>query len=225
MATRKTSSKKNESSTIEGSEGGYTSAEGPKVDVSAGELESLRRSALETLEGEEKEKVQLINLTMGDVTFYPPAESGMGMQKCTVSPFQLSPAVPVKVARSLLTRKKASRFGNAKNSFYPLPDVAPPNYRGEQFKDPVSGQVLLTNKYRPRKGTTMPNGRPMYHSVEQAHHFLSRLTTTQAIRRFIRDFDPRPEVTAFASLVMDFRERQRLESLGYSSVEPRGVLN
>ena len=59
-------------------------------------------------------------------------------------------------------------------------------------------------------------GRPVYHSIRQAQIFMARgLKTVPGVRRYITEFDNRPEVTQYATLVIDYLHGRAQANLGY----------
>jgi len=211
-----------ETGAVDGSEVGYEMSKAVLPQATETEVETAIEHALREMKERGEEMVQLINLSMGPVTFWVPR--GTGSAKCRVQACQLTPPMPKDFADRLLIRPKPTRFDPRKWTWHDLGRTEPPNHRPETFTDKTTGRTIPTSTYRPKDGVTLVNGSPMYHSVNQAQHFLARLTTPSAIRRFIREFDARPDVTLYASLVLDFRERARLERSGYGELEQTNAM-
>ena len=191
---------------VTGSEQGFEVGGEEKVQVSNIEMEA----ALQNMQQNNEEMVQLVNLTMGNATVWIP--KGIGSARAVVKPFMLTPPVPKSFAEKLRKRKPPSRFDPQRYVWHELPDAVDSPPAPKSFVDKNSGQTVYTSTHRPLDYEKRPDGSPLYHSVSQAQHLIARMRTVEAIRRYIREFDPRPQVSSYAALVMDFRERSRLDS-------------
>ena len=215
MARRKNTNQNH----VEGSEKGFEVSGEQKINVSNVEMEA----ALKHMKTEDEEMVQLVNLTMGNATVWIP--KGIGSARAVVKPFMLTPPVPRSFANKILKRKPPSRFDPQRYVWHELPAEAEGQPEMKSFVDKNSGQTVYTSTHRPLSHEKRPDGEQLYHSVSQAQHLVARMRTVEAIRRYIREFDPRPQVSSYAALVMDFRERSRLDRMGLGSQGGSNLMN
>ena len=181
-------------------------------------------------ESKDVELAQIVNVEMTTVEIDIP--EAMGLSKYGVRPFSVSPPVEIQWAESLLSHsmKRISTPANqrrlgetGKPTFVLLAPAEPPNFKKKTWLDPHSGRTFTYSQYRPKVGTLRPDGRQMYHSEEQAFFVVSKMLTTEAIQRYIREFDSRPNVVNFAHTVINYRQEQQLQRAGVSSRTNRAV--
>jgi len=220
VANKKTPKRDGAGDPLKGSEGGYTVD--PQIPVSV--PENQVRAAMEKMLARNEEMIQLVNMTMGSATLWVP--SGVGTARAAVSPFQLTPPVSATFAEKIMLRRPPTRFDPQRYVWHPLPPPRPEDGGERQhFTDKNTGQRIFTSTYLPEENVTSPNGKRIFHSVSMGQNFVARLRTSAAIRRYVREFDPRPEVTSYAALVIDYRERSRLDRMGLGAVETATPMN
>lgn len=176
------------------------------------------------------ELAQIVNVELTSVEIDIP--EAMGLSKYVVTPFSISPPVEMQWAEALLkhsmerisTPANKRRLGETgKPTFVLLAPAEPPNFKKKSWVDPNSGRTFTYSQYRPKVGSLRPDGRQLYHSEEQAFFIVSKMLTTEAIQRYVRDFDSRPNVVNFAHTVINYRQEQQLQRAGVTSRVNRAV--
>lgn len=155
-----------------------------------------------------------------------PTENGLMTIK--FKPFQRSRPLHPKYVQAVTRTRTGRRFGIQITDFAVEPPrealndkLQPiPGTRGDckgrlSFKDPNTGTRVMTCPYGDCPRHPLPQG--IYHSIWQAQNFISHLRSDSVIREYVRRFDPRPEVAAFAQLVIDYRVRTAMEATGLGS--------
>ena len=89
----------------------------------------------------------------------------------------------------------------------------------EKIEGKPTGHVIKTCPLANCPSHPRPEG--IHHSVWQAHKFISLMRNVSAIRRYVREYDPRPDVASFAQRVIDRRiaieEKER--GLGTTNID------
>lgn len=176
------------------------------------------------------EMAQVVNVELTNTTVDVPV--ALGLSSYTIRPFDISPPMRTEwienITRHSMARMNTPasqrRIGDTgKPTLMVLAPSEPPNFKKKEWKDPNSGRVYQINTYRPKQGVLRPDGRQMYHSEEQAFFVVSKMLTTEAIQRYIRDFDNRPNVVNFAHTVINYRQEQQLQRSGVTQRISRAV--
>ena len=179
---------------------------------------------------DDNELAQVINVTM--TTNQVDIPQGMGISPYKIGPFDISPPVAIEWAESILrhstnrvtARGPDRRLGETgKPTLMIVQPAQPTNFKMKEWKDPNTNRIYTINTYRPKFGTLRPDGRPMYHSEEQAFFVISKMLTVEAIQRYVQDFDNRPNVVNFAHTVINYRQEQQLARVGVTSRVSRAV--
>lgn len=167
-------------------------------------------------------KVRLVHLGLGTITInLPQGPKGQAFKQVEVGPFELTPELTVKQARSLI--KAYTKLWPDGRPVVPTLDVVPPakpnGVPSKAFFE-HNGQKLETCYYT--SGTDYddylsPGGEAYHHSIFQAQHFISSRQSNDAIKRFLDEFDNRPPVLLFGTLVQNQRDQERLQALGMSN--------
>lgn len=152
-----------------------------------------------------------------------------GNQTIKFKPFGISPLLHPKYVESVLKipeNANRGRHGYYWQWFWPTPPKLQVDNSGNELKsgergscmgkmsflDKVSGQKVNSCIYGNCPIHKQPQG--IHHSIHQAQLFLARLKSDSVIRRYIKDFDPRPDVAHFATLVLTQRAKRLREQMG-----------
>lgn len=148
-----------------------------------------------------------------------------GIQPLRFTPFARSePLHPLFI--NSITKKRVRRpYGEPLFDFVVEPPSALVDKKGNEIAgkpgdckgklgwvDPISKRFVSTCLYSECPHHKRPDG--IWHSIWQAQRFLSKLKTESVIRSYVTNFDPRPEVSAFAQLVIDQRQKKLREAAG-----------
>ena len=182
--------------------------------------EELNKAAEKASEKNEDEEVRLINLAMTPCTIF--IGHGRGHKRVKVEPFGITPSMPKREAMKYLQPPQRPQPGLVTFRWVMEPKRHKPGKReSESFVDKTTNITIPTCSWAPSKNKTM-FGRPIYHSIKQAQTFMARgLRTVPGVRRYITEFDNRPEVTQYATLVIDYLHERAQENLGYASDSTR----
>ena len=97
--------------------------------------------------------------------------------------------------------------------WHECPEPRPKGAKSQSFKT-SDGQTFQTDVYAPPEGLEI-NGRKIYHSINQAQHFIGKvLRTKEGVQRFITEFDTRPEVAAYGNYIIMLKDREQREMIG-----------
>ena len=180
--------------------------------VSSKELER----AMNERKGEEGQMVKLVALTMkNSCKIQVPA--ARGFKYVSVEPLGVSPPVPLDYAKRVVQPKRLnSRSVRPSIIWHIAPEPRPKNAKPQSFTV-SSGMKFNTDVYAPAEGLEI-FGRKIYHSVNQAQHFIAKVLRTKAgIHRFITEFDTRPDVAAYGNYIISEKDREERQMLGVNA--------
>ena len=180
--------------------------------------EELNRAAQKADEDAAVKNVCLINLAMTPCIIC--VGWGRGYKRIKVPPFGITPAMSRREAECYLAPPEVPSPGIITLRWVEQPKKHKPGKRDPQsFVDKHTNVTVPTSTWAPPKNEKM-FGRTIHHSVNQAQHFMAKgLKTVPGVRRYITEFDNRPEVTQYATLVIDYFHKRAQEALGYGSDE------
>tara|TARA_Y100001970_G_scaffold281779_3_gene393254 strand:- start:567 stop:1163 length:597 start_codon:yes stop_codon:yes gene_type:complete len=176
--------------------------------------EELNKAARLAEENKEEEMVRLVNLAMTPCTIF--VGHARGHRRVKVEPFGVTPLMPMREAKKYTTPTPNREPGMITFRWVIEPKRHKPGKReSESFVDKNTDITIPTCSWAPPKSQKM-FGRPVYHSIRQAQIFMARgLKTVPGVRRYITEFDNRPEVTQYATLVIDYLHGRAQANLGY----------
>ena len=164
----------------------------------------------------EHTKVRLVALTMKTQSKIQ-VPVARGFKYVSVEPLGITPEIPEDYAKRVTQPKRI----NHRNVRPPLvwhiqPEARPKNYKKQTFTT-SDGMTFSTDTYAPDEGLEI-FGRKIYHSVSQAQHFIAKvLRTKEGIRRFITEFDTRPDVASYGNYMISIKDREEREMLGMNA--------
>jgi hypothetical protein len=179
--------------------------------VSAAEREAAEKRLAKAARGGAK-SVRVINMKMGTTTILVP--TGGGVTRVKIPAFGVSPELPLEYAKRLFRQISDRKHENKRPTLAFEPEARPADAAPESFTDRSSGMIFTTDSYAPPSGLKNPAGGTYRHSIRQAQLFVAALRTPEAIKRYIREFDNRQAVMAYAQQVMTHRQAQELKHLG-----------
>ena len=178
--------------------------------VGTDELEAALRRSKES----DGETVRLVAVTMKEHNkIQIPVARGFKFED--IPALGISPEVPKDWGEKMVEARRLNSANVRPAVVWHLEPPSRPRNPEKKFFE-RDGRRFYTDVYAPPKGTVI-NGRPIYHSVSQSIHFISRvLRTVPGIQRWITDYDTRPEVAAWGNYVIQQREQDERDALGVS---------
>lgn len=150
--------------------------------------------------------------------------AGSGMATIRFKSFQRSQPLHPEIVKNCTRQKPNRTYGPAIPTLWPEPpigqmdgNVENRSVRGDcrgvmRWLDKISGRHIDTCPYGNCPRHPLPSG--IFHSIWQAQRFIANLRTPAAISRYLRTYDPRPEVHVFGLLVQEQRRKREIERMG-----------